>query len=103
MRKINKISVFSLAKLQAVLGALFGLFLGIIYSFGGLTVDILVSSDLIFSAETPGLSYGTILAFGALIGMPVIFGVIGFVLGLIEAIFYNYFARKFGGLKVEFE
>jgi len=95
--------VLSLSKLQAVLGSLFGLFLGIIYSFGGLIIDTLVSSDLISSSETSGLSYGTILAFGALIGMPLIFGVLGFMLGLIEAIFYNFFARKFGGLKVEFE
>ena len=103
MKKINKIGVLSLAKFQAILGMFFGLILGIIYSFGGLIVDTLVSSDLMTSAETPGLSYGTILAFGALIGMPLMFGIFGFVLGLIEAIFYNFFAKKFGGLKVEFE
>jgi hypothetical protein len=28
--------------------------------------------------ETPGLGFGTVLAFGALIGMPVIFAIAGF-------------------------
>jgi|TARA_Y100000310_G_C20596076_1_gene770572 hypothetical protein len=76
--------------------ALVGLVAGIIYSFGGLIIDILVSLGWITSTQTPGLSYGTILAFGALIGMPAIFSAIGFILGIVEAILYNLFANLFG-------
>ena len=36
---------------------------------------------------TPGLSYGTILAFGALLGMPLIFGGLGVLLGAVIAAF----------------
>ncbi|MFQ5677381.1 MAG: hypothetical protein ACE5G1_15945, partial [bacterium] len=79
--------------------ALIGLILGILYSFGGLIIDALVSMGWITSAETPGLSFGTVLAFGALIGMPIIFATFGFIVGLIEAFLYNLFARWFGGIK----
>jgi hypothetical protein len=99
MKKNNKINIWSLAKFQAILMTLIGLLLGILYSFGGLIVDTLVSLEWISSSETLGLSYGTLLAFGALIGMPVIGCVLGFVLGLIEAVLYNYFVKWFGGVK----
>jgi len=104
MEKIKKIGVFSFAKFQAFLGAIIGLICGILYSFGGLIIDVLVSNGLLSSAamETPGLSYGTVLAFGALIVMPVIFTIAGFLLGIIEAILYNLVAKWFGGIKIDF-
>jgi len=103
MKTLNRISVFSFAKFQAVLMALVGLLAGILYSFGGLIIDALVSYELVISEETQGLSWGTVLAFGALIGMPVIFAVAGFLVGIVEAILYNLFARWFSGLKIDFE
>ena len=87
-----------MAKLQTVVFGLLGLLAGILYSFGGLLIDTLVTIGWITSSETPGLSYGTILAFGALLGMPIIFAVVGFVVGIIGAILYNIFAKWFGGI-----
>lgn len=103
MEKIKKIGVFSFAKFQAVLAAIIGLVCGILYSFGGLVIDVLVTIGWMTSAETPGLSYGTLLAFGALIGMPIIFACVGFLLGLVEAVLYNLFAKWFGGLRIDFK
>lgn len=99
---LQRIRIFAFAKFQAILMALVGLLAGILYSFGGLIIDILVSSGWITSSETPGLSYGTVLAFGALIGMPIIFAISGFLAGIVEAILYNLFAKWFGGLKIDF-
>ena len=48
-----------------------GLACGVLYSFGGLVVDLL----------TIGLNWGTAMAFMALVGMPMIFGTVGFVVG----------------------
>lgn len=104
-KKLKNVGVFSFAKFQAVLGGLVGFLCGIVYSFGGLIIDVLVSAGFL-SAEkmsTPGLSYGTVLAFGALIGMPVIMAASGFVLGILEALLFNFYARWFGGINVEFE
>ncbi len=103
MAKVKKIEVLSFTKLHTVLGALIGLILGILYSFGGLLIDTLVTLGWITSQETPGLSYGTVLAFGALIGMPIIFALFGLIIGFIEALLYNLFARWFGGIKINFK
>ena len=48
-----------------------GLACGVLYSFGGVIVDLL----------TIGLNWGTLMAFGALVGMPVVFGALGFACG----------------------
>ena len=103
MEKLRKLRVFSFVKFHAVMGTLIGLLCGILYSFGGLIIDVLVSRGWVTSQETPGLSYGTLLAFGALIGMPIIGATLGFLLGLIEAILYNVFAKWLGGIKLDFE
>ncbi len=88
MAKIKKIGLLSFAKLQTVILAIVGLIAGILYSFGGLIVDILVSIGWVSTAETPGLSFGTVLAFGSLIGMPIVFTMFGFIAGIIEALLY---------------
>ena len=55
--------------------AIVGLAFGVLYSVGGFFVDLF----------TTGLNWGTAMAFGALIGMPVIFGALGFCLGALGA------------------
>jgi len=53
-----------------------GLICGGLYSVGGFFIDLL----------SIGLNGGTVLAFGALIGMPVAFGLVGFVAGAAGAL-----------------
>ncbi|MEL7002357.1 MAG: hypothetical protein AAFN93_06430 [Bacteroidota bacterium] len=103
MQRLKKIGVLSLAKFQTILMALLGLVCGILYSFGGLIIDIMVSLGWLSAEdmETPGLSEGTLLAFGALIGMPLIGAFIGFVVGIIEGLTYNLYSRWFGGIKMK--
>jgi hypothetical protein len=57
------------------LGALIGLALGLLYSIGGFFLDL----------STTGLNAGTAMAFGAILGMPLMFGGAGFLLGLLAA------------------
>ena len=82
-----------MAKLHAVIMAVAGLIAGILYSFGGLIYDLF----------TIGLNGGTALAFFALIGMPVLFAAFGFIAGAVGAILYNFAARWFGGIEIDFE
>ena len=91
--KLKKIKILETAKLNGILGGLAGLVAGILYSFGGLVIDALVTLQVITTQETPGLSYGTVLAFGALIGMPLIFAFCGFVFTIVGAYFYNLIAK----------
>ncbi len=94
MAKLRKIGVLCLAKLQATMMAITGLIAGIVYSFGGAIYDL-------FTTGTVNL--GTALAFLALIGMPVIFAITGFVAGAILAPLYNLAAPRFGGIEMDFE
>ncbi len=103
MVKIKKIRVMSLAKLQGAMAAFIGLVAGILYSFGGALLDVLVSMGWISSAATTGVGYGTALAFLAIIGMPIMFGIVGFVAGLIAAGLYNLVAQRVGGVEVDLE
>lgn len=103
MAKIKKIKVLSFMKFQAFLGLLFGLLAGVLYSFGGLIIDTLVSLEWISSSETSGLSFGTVLAFGALLGMPVIFMALSAILGFFEAVLYNLYVRSFGGIELDID
>ena len=95
-------TILSIATFQAHLLCLVGLLLGILYSFGGLLIDTLVSIGWVDSmaAGTPGLSYGTLLAFGALIGMPVIGALFGFALGLLEGVLYKLFKALFPNISL---
>ena len=92
--KLKKIAVGSLAKFQGVFMTCVGLVAGTLYSVGGLIYDV---------AATGSVNTGTALAFLALIGMPVLFGVAGYVAGAIGALVYNLIADHFGGIEVELE
>jgi len=53
-----------------------GLACGVLYSVGGLIVDM----------RTTGLNRGTAMAFMALVGMPLVFGTFGMLLGALIAL-----------------
>jgi hypothetical protein len=103
MKNQRKISVIVLAKFQSALGALIGLLCGILYGVGGLIIDTLVSLGWVSSQATPGLSYGTLLALGAVVGMPVIFAAVGFLIGISGGILFNLFSKWTNGLEIDFE
>ena len=53
MAKVKKIGILSFAKLQSIIMGIIGLIMGILYSFGGLIIDLF----------TIGFNAGTVLAF----------------------------------------
>jgi len=101
MSNRKTISPISSAKFLAVLGVLVGFLCGLFYSVGGFLIDALVSMEFLSSA--PGLSYGTLLAFGALIGMPLLLGAAGFLLGLVAGLLFNGCLKGINGLQVFFD
>lgn len=92
MVKLKRIGILFLAKLQAIVMAIVGLVLGVLYSFGGFFYELF----------TQTLNTGTALAFLALIGMPLALSLAGFLAGAVEAILYNIFARLVGGIDADF-
>lgn len=102
--KIKRVQLLPLALFQMVIFGLIGLLCGILYAFGGLLIDTLVSLDWLSpeKMETPGLSYGTFLAFGALLGMPLIGAFLGFSSGLLGGFLYNLTAGKLHRITSDF-
>lgn len=95
---IKRVRVVRFAIFQMTIFGLIGLLCGVFYAFGGLLIDTIVTLGLLAPerTETPGLSYGTFLAFGALIGMPFIGLFFGFMAGLIGGVVFNFIVPKIG-------
>ena len=95
MVKITKVDPFSLAKILGILYAFFGLIIGILMS-----LFMVVPSSMMGSAG--GFS-GLLMGLGVIITVPVFYGIMGFISGIIMAIPYNIIANWIGGLEVEVE
>ena len=93
---IRKLGVFSVAKLYAAISLAMGLLFGLIIaaastvgaSFGG--------------GDEPAM-FGMMMGAGAVIVLPLFYGVAGFIMGAIGAALYNVFAGVVGGVRLEVE
>ncbi len=93
MAEIKKVGVLSVAKINGLIGVVMGLIMGIIYA--------LVGTLMIAFASTKGSGILAGLGFTAIIIMPIIYGLIGFVGGAVGAWLYNLFAGLVGGIEIE--
>jgi hypothetical protein len=96
MVKIKKIGILSLGKILGILYALLGLILGAFITLFALITPAFSSTS------APGM-FGALFGVGAIILLPIFYGVMGFVMGLIMALLYNLVASWVGGLEVETE
>ena len=98
MHRIRRFGILSMAKIQGVLLLLFGLLFGLLYGIVLAIVGIV--------AAVSGEKEGAILivaGVGCMIGFPVLYGGMGFVMGALMAWFYNLIAGRIGGLEVDLE
>ena len=63
--------------------------------------EVMVGSTdlLISSSSSSGLSLGTLFAFGAIVGMPIAFAFMGYVMGIVEAACHKILKAKFPSLR----
>ena len=97
---IKRIGVLSLAKLQAILGAGLGVLVGAFFALfsmvGGGAMMAAGGSD---AGAGMGMMAG--IGIAAIFIFPIIYGVCGFIGGLISAWLFNLAARFVGGLEIE--
>lgn len=97
---ITKIGVLSLGKLlgliYAAIGALFGLLYALFAVVGGGAMLAMGSGD---SAMGGGMMMG--LGVAAVFVLPIFYGILGFIGGLLTALFFNIAAKYTGGLEIE--
>lgn len=98
MVNLKRIGVFSLAKVLGVLYAALGLIFGLFFSLFGLAFGSMMSQY----GESGGM-FGAMFGVGAIIFLPIFYGVLGFIGGALTAWIYNMIAGATGGIEVEFE
>ena len=96
---VKHVGPLSVGKICFAMYALIGLLAGLfIASFGFLLSSAASSSP---DNTWPLAMLGPFMGIGAIIIFPIVYGVIGFISGVIFAAFYNVVARMMGGIEVE--
>lgn len=99
---IKRIGVLSAAKIGGVICAALGLIIGVMFF---LVYSVLGAAIGMGSGHDSGAIAGMMGGFGVIsvIAFPIMYGIAGFIGGLIQAFIYNLAAGFIGGLRVETE
>jgi len=99
---IRRFGVISVAKMYGLLMFIFGLIFGVIY---GLILIVLGASLSALGPRdtTAGGVSTVVMGIAMMIGLPIFYGVLGFIMGAIGALIYNAVAGIIGGVKFELE
>jgi hypothetical protein len=95
---LKRVGPLSFAKVAGVLYAIMGLLFGCLMS-----LIAMVGGALAPSANVPGLFPGMLFGVGAVVILPVLYGVFGFVFTLIGAGLYNLVAGWVGGFELDLQ
>ena len=95
--RIKRIDAVSVGMMLGALYAFLGLILGVIF-FMATILGVAIGGDG-DAAAIPGIFGGLF----ALFGLPIFYGLLGLVSGLIGAAFYNLTARFVGGIQMHLE
>lgn len=93
---ITKVNAVSVAKVAAVLYAGLGLIAGALFSLIGMAGI----SNLLAGSDGAGFA-GVLFGVGAIIIMPICYGILGFIVSFISALLFNVAAGMTGGIEVE--
>lgn len=93
---VKRIGVASVAKIYGAISAAFGLLAGCIIAVGSLmSLGFADSNEASFLAPVFGM--------GAVVFLPIFYGIMGLVMGALGAVLYNVFAGMVGGVVIETE
>ena len=95
---VRRVRPLSLGKILGAMYVTIGLFAGLIISIVsvlGFAIGSVAAPDQL--ENLPGLLFGA----GAVLFIPLVYGTIGFIGGLIAALVYNLIAGVVGGLEIE--
>ncbi len=100
---IKRFSVFSVAKIQGLLGFVIGLLIGVIYGLFFMMAGAFMSS---LAPRGDGQFAGVssvVIGLVMMIAIPVFYGILGFIGGCIGALVFNLAAGVVGGIRFELE
>ena len=100
--QIKKLGVLSVAKIYAVIMLVMSLIISIPYGLFVIGISLMgasVGGKGSFALGGGGVVVGLLM----MVGIPIMYSVIGFVAGAIGALLYNLFAGMVGGIEIEVE
>lgn len=95
---LKKLGVMSCAKVSGVLYAAMGLIVGFFFSIGSIFAGLIGSSG-----GMDGGMFGALFGIGAIILMPIFYGVMGFVGTAIAVFVFNLITQYTGGIEMFFD
>ena len=98
---VRRIGVLSLAKVMGTIYGGLGLVFGLVFSFVALLGTAFGTA--FEGASGPEALFGVLFGVGAVILLPIFYGLMGFLAGLLVSALYNLAARVVGGLELELE
>jgi hypothetical protein len=99
---IRRFGVISVAKMYGLLMFIFGLIFGVLYGLFFIIFGAAMSAFGTKDATAGGVS-SLVVGILMMIGIPIMYGLIGFIMGAIGALIYNAMAGIIGGVKFELE
>jgi hypothetical protein len=92
---VKRVGILSMGKVLGCVHALLGLIVGGLFTFLSLFLSLAAGRE----ARPVSLLFGV----GAIVILPVLYGVGGFIGGIILAVLYNFVASVIGGIEIEFK
>jgi hypothetical protein len=99
---VKRVGIGSAAKLSGAIYASVGLIFGVIFALVSLVGAGIASQFASGNDGTPPF-VGAIFGVGAIVALPLLYGLFGVISGAIGAGLYNLFAGLVGGLEVELQ
>jgi hypothetical protein len=96
---LKRIGPFSVAKIGGIIYAVLGFVVGIFVSFFAM-LGVFANA---MTSDGPGALFGIFFGVGAIIFLPICYGLLGFVMCAITAWLYNIFAGVVGGIEVDLQ
>lgn len=101
---IRRFGVISVAKIYALLSFVFGLIFGLVYGLFFILFGAAMTAAGAGGADAAAGGISTVvIGVGMMIGLPLFYGILGFIMGAIAALIYNGLAGVVGGVKFELE
>lgn len=99
---IRRFGVISVAKMYGLIMFIFGLIFGGLYGLFLIIFGAAISAAAGSRGAASGVS-SAVLGIGIMIGFPLMYGAMGFIMGAIGALVYNGLAGIVGGVKFDLE
>lgn len=93
---VKSVGVGSVAKIYGAISAGIGLLIGLCFALASM-----VGAGFAESREVS--LFGPMLGVGAVVALPIFYGVMGLIGGAISAVLYNLFAGMVGGVRLDLE